>query len=349
MNSQLPDEERLRRLLDETVAHLEPTDQLETIRARTNQKPTPATTSTRRTWIWGTLGAAVATAAVIGGLAVLNDQRPTADPAPIATPSDTATDPGVTPSEEPTEPNGGSVAAGIYYVGDTPFGPRLFREFHQVSATDRLLASLEQATSQPADPDYRSAWPSGSFTQAGFDGVGTAGSYSVAITDASLRDRPAGMSAEEARIAVESVIYTLQAAGRTRAPVQFYLDGNPVDQVYGVPTAEPLAQGDPLDVLSLVNITNPAEGTSASGRLQVDGVASSFEATVPWRLLHGSSEVRRGFFTADGWLDRLYPFAGSISLRGLPAGTYTLRVQTEDASDGEGPGPYVDTRTITVT
>ncbi|CUR54245.1 conserved hypothetical protein [metagenome] len=348
MTSQLPDEERLRRLLDETVADLDPADRLDAIRARTRRSTRSDSDTIKRPWFWGTLGAAVATAAVVGGFALLNDERPTADPAPITTPSDTATDPQVTPSQDPTSAGGETVVAGVYYTGDTPRGPRLFREFHQVPAADRLLASLEQATAQPSDPDYRSDWPAGSFTSAGFDGVGTDGVYSITLADASLRDRPAGMTADEAGIAVEALIYTIQAAGQTRAPVQFYLDSNPIDQVYGVPTAEPLAQGDPLEVLSLVNLSNPAEGATVSGRLQVDGVASSYEATVPWQLLDGSTEVAQGFFTAGGYVDRLYPFADDIDLTGVAPGTYTLRVQTDDPSGGEGPGPFVDTRTVTV-
>ena len=40
------------------------------------------------------------------------------------------------------------------------------------------------------------------------------------------------------------------------------LDGNPVDTVLGVPTAEPLANDPQLDVLSLVNITMPEQGVS---------------------------------------------------------------------------------------
>ena len=37
-----------------------------------------------------------------------------------------------------------------------------------------------------------------------------------------------------------------------------------------------------------------------------------------------------------------------IDVSDLAPGDYTLRVQTDDPSGGEGPGPFEDTRTFTV-
>ena len=75
-----------------------------------------------------------------------------------------------------------------------------------------------------------------------FDGVGDDGLLQVSISDAALRDRPPTMTEREAQLAVQQVVYTVQGAVQARAPVQFLLDGNPVDTVLGVPTAEPLAE-----------------------------------------------------------------------------------------------------------
>ena len=49
------------------------------------------------------------------------------------------------------------------------------------------------------------------------------------------------MTEREAQLAVQQVVYTLQGVVGARAPVQFLLDGNPVDTVLGVSTAEPVA------------------------------------------------------------------------------------------------------------
>jgi hypothetical protein len=78
-------------------------------------------------------------------------------------------------------------------------------------------------------------------------------------------------------------------------------------------------------------------------------VASSFEATVPWQILDaGGTEVLEGFATAEGWMERLYPWETTIDVSGLPAGEYVFRAQTDDPSDGEGGGPTEDTKSFTI-
>ena len=58
--------------------------------------------------------------------------------------------------------------------------------------------------------------------------------------------------------------------------------------------------------------------------------------------------VDAGFFTAEGWMGtRLFPFSGDLAVSSLDPGTYTLIVETDDASGGaEGPGSYSDSRTF---
>ncbi len=344
----LPDDERLRRLLDETLADVEPRDQLDAIRNRTKVTPMSSSSSPKRPWVWGALGAAAATAAVIGGFALVNGQEQSADPDPADLPSATSSPTSSAPSPEPTEATETPVedfTVAVYYLGDTPQGPRLFREFRKAAGVTSLAAALDAATAQtPLDPDYRTPWPAGIVAATAFDEV-----IDITLADASVRERPAGMSRAEAEIAVEQLIYTAQAAVQERAPVQFRLAGNPIDQVYGVPTSEPLAQGKPLEVLSLVNITAPEEGATVSGTLDASGVANSFEANVPWQILQGDRVALSGFAMADGaFEDKLFPWQVSIDLSDLPPGTYTFRATTDDPSDGEGPGPFVDTKTITV-
>ena len=170
---------------------------------------------------------------------------------------------------------------------------------------------------------------------------------SLACID-SLRDRPAGMTADEAELAIQQVVYTLQAALQDRAPVGFFVDGERAEQVFGVPTSEPVTNRDQLDVLSLATITDPAEGASVSGTFTARGVASSFEATVPWEVRDGDTVVASGYSTAEGWMVKLYPWVTTVDLSDLAPGTYTFVAMTDDPSGGEGGGPFVDTRTITV-
>lgn len=341
---------RFSELFSDAVSDVEPRDALSAIRTRT--KVTPM--SSRRPWLLATVGAVVATAAVVTAIAFAGGnlgRTASNGPAPATqVPSQASDSP--SPSESPST-TGDTIATGIYYVGDTPSGPRLYREFAQVPANSRLLAALELATQTPQDPDYRTLWPTGSFTQAGFDGTGTDGQYSITLADASLHDRPATMTPDEARMAVQAAIYTVQAAGQSRAPVQFFLDGNPVDQVYGVPTSEPLANDPVLETLSHVSLTTPTEGQVLSGNtLEVTGVANSFEANVVARLqrYEGTEIVAQQPFTAEGWMgDQLFPFSGSLDVTGVPPGKYLLMVMTDDPSGGaEGNGAFTDTRIVVI-
>jgi hypothetical protein len=79
-----------------------------------------------------------------------------------------------------------------------------------------------------------------------------------------IRDRPEWMTVEEAEMAVEQLLYTVQGALQSRDPVRILvndgLDGGPYDTVFGVPIGEPLAQGDAADVLAQVWIIEPADG-----------------------------------------------------------------------------------------
>jgi hypothetical protein len=352
------DEERLRRLLEQTVADVDPNDGLEAIRSRTKANDMPTDLSSKRPWIWGAFGAAVATAAVIGGFAVINNDDPSAkDPGFAGTQSVTPTtgpSGSSSPDSEPTGSNGGSVAkeftVGVYYVGDTPQGPRLYREFHKSTGTTALDAALADATAvQPQDPDYRTDWPAGIVASSAFDGVGSDGLIQITLADASVHDRPAGMSKVEAQIAVEQLIYTAQAAMQARAPVQFFLGGNPIDQVFGVPTSEPLAQGKWDDVLSFMSVTAPEEGATVSGSFEASGVASSFEVNVQWQITHNGETVKTGFTSADGWMDKLYPWTAKVNVSDLAPGTYTFVAMTDEPSGGaEGNGPYTDSRTIVI-
>ncbi len=190
-------------------------------------------------------------------------------------------------------------------------------------------------------------WPEGSLADAVYDGD----VIHVAITSAEYRMIPAGVDEATAQAAVESVIYTLQGAAQERAPVQFRFDGNPVDQVYGVPTSEPLANAPILETLNHMSVTEPAQASTHSGEMTISGVGNSFEANIQWKLLaSGGDVVDEGFVTAEGWMEeKLFPWSGTVDLSGLEPGTYTFVAQTDDPSGGaEGNGPAVDTKQFTV-
>ena len=313
-----------------------------------------------RTWILGGLGGAVATAAVIGGVYLASNNDDPSEPSPVTPPSSSSS-----PSEpsESTSPAGGessapagkTVAVPVYYAGNTADGTYLYREFIRVAEGDRLADALRAAANgDPADPDYRSLWPSVAVLGVHVDGSGSNLELTIDLGGKELHDRPAGMSEREAQLAIEQMIYTVQgAAGSGRPPVRFLLDGDITDQVLGVPTSEPLANGELLDTLSNINLTTPAEGDEITGdTLEVSGVANSFEANVVIRLqrYEGTHIVFTEPLMADGYMEpKLFPFSGSFDISKVPAGKYVLHATTDDPTGGEeGRGAFTDSKVITI-
>jgi len=341
------DEQRLRHLLESTMAGVEPNHRLDQIRSQTK-----VTSMSTRPWLFGAGGAALATAAVITAVAMIgNPLKQAAEPGPANTPSatDTVSDTAQPTPTETTQPEPGA-AVPVYFVGDTPRGPRLYREFQpNTDNTEPVSTAVSLALGSALDPDYRTGWPD----DAAVTSVEATPDLITIDLSGDLHDRPVGMSQAEASLAVNQLIYTAQAAyGEGRVPVQFLLDGSHTDQILGEAASEPLAAAEPMSVLSLVNLSEPTEGQAVSygGTLHVTGVACTFEANVPWTLFRGDEPIENGFFTAAEGCGgvKLFPFEGDIELGQLSQGTYTLAIEEDDPSGGEGPGPTSDTRTIVV-
>ena len=59
--------------------------------------------------------------------------------------------------------------------------------------------------------------------------------------------------------------------------------------------------------------------------------------------------VLEGFATAEGWMDKLYPWEAEIDISTLAPGDYTFVARTDDPSGGaEGAGPHEDTKDFTL-
>ncbi|MCW2797138.1 Gmad2 immunoglobulin-like domain-containing protein [Nocardioides sp.] len=293
------------------------------------------------------------TAALLAGCGNGNDEAQDPDPvgsSTSATPTDVPPDTS-TPSESAstTDQPADTVTVPVYFVGETPQGPKLYREFRKVQADNPLEEAAALVTAGDAlDPDYRTLFTSNAITSIDFsDG---AGAIAVQLADDSWGPRPAGMTKRDAKLALQQLVYTLQGVQQSRVPVLFQVDADPVT-VFGIDTAGGIKAAAPLDVLALVNVTAPEEGATVSGTFKASGVASSFEATVPWEIRQGDSlgqVVKKGFSTAEGWMDKLYPWETEVDVSDLAPGTYSFVAMTDDPSGGEGGGPTEDSKTITV-
>jgi hypothetical protein len=276
-----------------------------------------------------------------------DDQDPVAsDPGGSGGTSSEST-PSTDPSAEPTESGSGEqVTVPVYFVGDTPQGQRLYREFRKVESDNPLAeAAALMAAGDANDDDYGTLFGNGGFASVSYD----AGSgFVVELADDGYTTAPEGMTEQTARLAAQQVVYTLQGVQQQKDPVTVELDGTPTT-LFGVDTAAGLKRAGEIDTLALVSVTSPEEGAKVSGTFTASGVASAFEATVPWQVKQGEKVVLEGFATAEGWMDKLYPWETEVDVSGLEPGDYVFEASTGDPSGGEeGFGPTIDTKTITV-
>lgn len=318
----------LRDAIGDAVGDVEPTDRLSAIRLRAARR------TTRRRW-YVVAGSAVLAAAVVVGVAVVVRPDDTSARPPVTAPSSTAPTPPTSapPTAEPTPTEPSSTApplpteaAALYFIGDTPDGPRLFREFQQVPEYDarRDVSSVATALESPADPDYRTAWPAGSVDSAQI----VEGEIRVFLGENATRDP----------LALQQLRATLTAATGIQELTWYPAGaGNP----FGVERDD--------DLLALVSISDPVEGRRVAGTFTARGVANSFEANVPWQVVDGDGRVVvEGSTMAAGAYDRLYPWETRIDVSQVRPGNYTLVVTLDDPGAADDAPPYVDTRTIVV-
>lgn len=283
------------------------------------------------------------------GATACSEEVPDRDPTPVSNESE-ATDPAESPTDTPTESESpeaeGTVAVPVYFVGDTPQGPRLFREFRAVPADNPLMeATALMLAGDTLDPDYRTLWPQVEIS----DVSATDGVLLVQIPSDGFTDRPDGMSRKAANLALQQLVFTLQGVQQERAPIVIKRGGSDF-RLFGLPSDTQFEAADPIDVLGLVNITAPEQGAVVSGdTLEASGVGSSSEANLLWEIRQGDQVVLDGFATAEGWMDKLYPWQTSIDVSGLEPGDYTFVARTDDPSGGaEGSGPHEDTKDFTL-
>jgi len=333
----------LRQLFADATSDIRPQGSLDDILDR-SKKVDPMT----RRWFLPVVAAAAVIGLAIGGAAWLaNDSgTPKGDHDPAGTPTATATTGApATPQQVP-----------VYFVGDSAHGPKLYEELQlqtEVNGQPLLgdLSNLWEASAvtavggTPNDPDLRNAWPTG----AAVASVKPGETLTIDLSG-NVHDRPAGLSRQDAELAIQALVHSAIAGYRQAGdwPVQLTLHGEPTDTVLGVPTSEPITS-DP-NALAPVQITSPSDGAAVrAGDLTVTGVAATFEANVLWELRSGGDVgsdvvVQQGHTTAKECCT-LAPY--SFTIKDVQPGSYTLVVHDEDMS-GEGRPVNQDTKEIVV-
>ncbi|MGB0100100.1 MAG: Gmad2 immunoglobulin-like domain-containing protein [Nocardioides sp.] len=263
-------------------------------------------------------------------------QEPTAG-SEASDPSDPSAD---TESEADTDAD--TVTVPVYFTGTTPQGTRLYREFRRVDAADPLGGALTLAASGDSlDPDYGTLVPGGSFE--------TDGSATISLPDDSWTRLPGDLSEAEGLLALQQLVYTAQGVLQSRDPITFTDSDGAATQVFGYASEDGFTAGDPLRTLALVSVTSPEQGAKVRDVFTASGVSSSFEATTPWQIRNADGKVvEKGFSTAEGWMDKLYPWETEVDVSGLAPGEYTFVAMTDDPSSGEGGGPTEDSKVIIV-
>jgi Immunoglobulin-like domain of bacterial spore germination/Sporulation and spore germination len=250
------------------------------------------------------------------------------------------------PSRPSSAPVAGERALPLYYVTDTPAGPRLAREFRRLPVGDDPAAAGSAAVTAllgaPSGmvPGYRNVWPDGSALAAPV-------AHADGVVTVDLAPQAAAAVPADPLLAVQQLVYTVTGALGTTDPVQLLVAGASVPRLWndGVDTSRPVARADPLGVRVLVGIDDPAEGATSPSPLRVSGEAAVFEATLHWEVRRGGEVVRSGSATtAEG--QRFAPYAFSVA---LPPGDYEVRVSEDDPSDGAGRPVMTDARRVTVT
>jgi hypothetical protein len=252
----------------------------------------------------------------------------------------------------PAEPPPTSAATGrqralpLYYVTDTPAGPRLAREFRRLPVGDEpetaASAAVAALLAAPGGtvPGHRNPWPAGSALAAPVR-------HADGVVTVDLDPRVAATAPPDPILAVQQLVYTVTGALGTSDPVRLLVAGASVPRLWndGVVTGLPIARADPLGIRVLVGIDDPAEGATATSPLRVTGEAAVFEATLHWEVRRGGAVVRSGTAsTAQG--QTFAPYSFSVP---LPPGDYEIRVAEDDPSDGAGRPVMTDTRRVTVT
>lgn len=239
----------------------------------------------------------------------------------------------------------------VYWAGSDEQADYLFREFRTAGQADTAdpvaEAVIMMTTLDPLDEDYRSMW-----TPA--ENVGTSVSPNGTITvDLPATAFTSRLSAEDAELALQQLVYTVSAAAvtaglldaATAKEVRILVDGQSGYNAFGsVELDEPIVRD--TSMAAPVWLIDPQTGTESGTTVTVFGRVLPEYASARWEVIPEgeeravkSGDIDQGKETSASTAGT--EFRASVE---VPAGEYTVRV-TGTNDEGES---VSDDHTITV-
>lgn len=248
--------------------------------------------------------------------------------------------PSISPPSTPS-PSTELITVPVYYATDTGTDLKLVREFRSLpdAGGPALTAARAVLAGDALDPDYVGLWdPAGTVLA-----VNPSAPIEVDLSAAATTTTTGSAGA---LLAVQALVYAVTGALQSDAPVRILVEGEPIDELFGVlDVSEPIARADPISVRLLVQINDPNEGDVVGSPVTVSGEAAVFEATLPWRIeTPGGAEVQTGVTqTAEG--QTFAPFSFDVTLE---PGAYVVVITEDDPSDGAAGPLDTDSRGFVV-
>jgi hypothetical protein len=142
-----------------------------------------------------------------------------------------------------------------------------------------------------------------------------------------------GLSADQQRIAVQSLVWTATAAAQLNVPVRVEVTGGQA-AFASEPAGNYTRPASTALYTDLVPIwaDDPTPGATVTVPVTVTGQACVFEAQFVWQLLQGSTVVKSGNTTASIACPDYGTY--SIALGSLSSGSYTIRLYDLSMKDG---------------
>jgi len=208
------------------------------------------------------------------------------------------------------------------FITVTDAGDRTARVRAAITA---LLSGTTSDGKQIAIYGYQQPWT-----------AGTTATVTVADTQIGIVLNQAGatgLTTDQQRIAVQSLVWTATAAAQLNVQVRVEVTGGKA--VFATKPAGNYAR--PASTTSYTDlvpiwIDSPTPGAVVKVPVAVTGQACVFEAQFSWELLQGSTVVKSGNTMASNGCPDYGTY--TTNLGSLPSGTYTIRVEDISAKDG---------------